>query len=58
MLGLLIPGVGMGGGGATAAPFGRIEFTIPRSTLEFAVTYQPLEFTLPRTVEEFEIGSP
>ena len=59
MLGLLAPGVGMGGGGGeTVTGSGRIEFTIPRMPVEFAFTYQPLEHTLPKTVEEFEVGSP
>lgn len=44
------------GGGITG--FGRIEFTIPRSTLEFAVAYQPLDYTLPKTVEEFGVETP
>lgn len=55
MLGLLVPGLGMGGGTAavTSSSFGRIEYTMPRSQLEFTLGNDRLEFTLPDERLEF-----
>lgn len=45
MLGLLVPGVGMGGGGESATGFGRIEYTIPLLQLGYTLERELLEFT-------------
>ena len=48
MLGLLVPGVGMGGGAASAGitGYGRIEYTMPRHELSYTMESERLEFTL------------
>lgn len=59
MLGLLVPGVGMGGGGGDVLTgVGRIEFTLPCHRPEFAVSLGLLEYTLPPSVEEFGVPEP
>ena len=49
----MIPTAGYGRFAGINTGAGRIEFTMPRSRLEYTIDNGRLEFTLPKTVEEF-----